>query len=64
MVDDHPRDGEKPLYGLLKNLKNSKFLKVAPHGHLKPNVFFVESVSTIVCKKIIVLHFLLGGDHP
>ncbi len=36
-----------PPFGPLKNLKNSKFSKVTPHDLLYPNVFFVESISTI-----------------
>ena len=57
MVDDHPCDCGKPLFGLLKNLKNFKFSKVTPHDPLLPNVFFVKSVSTFkirmfVCKNL------------
>ena len=31
----------------LKNLKNSKFSKVTQHDLLKPNIFYVESISTL-----------------
>ena len=36
-----------PLFGPLKNLKNSKFSKVTPHDLLYPKAFFVTSISTV-----------------